>query len=152
MRVSFIYISFSRPKTKEELFNLRHAQARNVVERIFGILKRRFAVFSRAPEYPIETQTRLIPAISALHNFLRIHDRTDEAHDLGSNNTLHREGSGSISSFVTEDIAEQEEIAPEELGMQISEAEKARASARRDRIAQQMWDDYVAYTAEHGGD
>lgn len=28
-----------RPKTKEELFNLRHAQLRNVIEPIFSVLK-----------------------------------------------------------------------------------------------------------------
>ena len=109
-------------------------------------------MFSRAQEYPIETQMRLIPAISALDNFLHIHEGMDKEHDLGGDNTLHRGGSGNISSFVTEDIVEQEETAPEELGMWISEAEKACALAHRDHIAQQMWDDYVAYTAEHGGD
>lgn len=32
-----------RPQNREELYNLRHASARNVVERIFGVVKRRFA-------------------------------------------------------------------------------------------------------------
>jgi hypothetical protein len=48
--------------------------------------------------------------------------------------------------------AEIREIVPEELGMQIMEAERNRASARRDRIAQQMWEDYVAYRQTHGDD
>ena len=39
---SFDVSSLYRPKTKEELFNLRHASARNVIERIFGVLKCRF--------------------------------------------------------------------------------------------------------------
>jgi hypothetical protein len=69
----------SRPTTLEELFNLHHSQARNCVERIFGIIKRQFGVFSHAPEYPIETQAKLVPAITALHNFFCIHDCTDEA-------------------------------------------------------------------------
>jgi hypothetical protein len=50
---SFIY---SRPRNAKELFNLRHAQLRNVVEHIFGIVKRRWSIFTRAQEYPIETQ------------------------------------------------------------------------------------------------
>lgn len=136
----------SRPTTPEELFNLRHSQARNCVERIFGITKRRFGVFSHAPEYPIETQAKLVPAIAALHNFLRIHDRTDEASDLGQN-SLGREHSGSIDGFVDSPV-EPREVTPEELGMHITEAERHRASARRDRIAQQMWADYVAYTQD----
>ncbi|KAF8145063.1 hypothetical protein K438DRAFT_1589103, partial [Mycena galopus ATCC 62051] len=117
----------------------------------FGITKRRFGVFSHAPEYPIETQARLVPAIAALHNFLRIHDRTDEARDLGPNNTPQREGSASsFEDFVQAGPIEIREIAPEELGMQITEAERNRAAARRDRIAQQMWEDYLAYRQMHG--
>ena len=33
-----------RPKTAKELYNLRHAKARNVVERVNGCLKRRFKI------------------------------------------------------------------------------------------------------------
>ncbi|KAF9249183.1 hypothetical protein L218DRAFT_799376, partial [Marasmius fiardii PR-910] len=60
----------------KELFNLCHAQACNVVEQIFGILKWQFPVFSRAPEYSIDYQTCLVSALSALHNFIQIHDYT----------------------------------------------------------------------------
>jgi hypothetical protein len=142
----------SRPKNARELFNLRHAQARNIVERIFGIAKRRFGIFSRAPEYPIETQSRLIAAVGALHNFLRIHDQDDDARDLGNDGpSLQREGSQSSFDNFVEGI-EPREISPEELGMNITEEERARASARRDAIAQQMWVDYLAYRARHGRD
>ncbi|KAF7351974.1 putative nuclease HARBI1-like protein [Mycena venus] len=137
-----------RPQNREELFNLRHAQARNIVERILGVAKRRFGVFSRAPEYPIEMQSMLIPAIGALHNFLRIHDRTDEAQDLGVHE-LQREGSSSFTDFI-QDHAEPRQILPEELGMQINDAECTRASNRRDRIAQKMWEDYQAYIVQCG--
>ena len=37
------------PTTPQELFNLRHASARNIVERIFGILKNRFAILQHNP-------------------------------------------------------------------------------------------------------
>ncbi|KAE9236278.1 hypothetical protein PF002_g11283 [Phytophthora fragariae] len=33
-----------RPQTAKELFNLRHAKARNVVERLNGCMKRRFRI------------------------------------------------------------------------------------------------------------
>jgi hypothetical protein len=66
-----------RPKNYKELFNLRHAQARNVVERIFGVVKRRFTLMVAAPEYSIRTQAKMIPAMCTLHNFIRIHDPTD---------------------------------------------------------------------------
>jgi hypothetical protein len=83
-----------------------------------------------------------------LHNFLRIHDQTDDARDLGDN-TLTREGSSSSANFAQNDVVEPHEIAPEELGMQITDEERARASDRRDRIAKQMWEDYQVYLAEH---
>lgn len=33
-----------RPQNKEELFNLRHAQLRNAIERILGVVKCRFPI------------------------------------------------------------------------------------------------------------
>jgi len=33
-----------RPKNPKELFNLRHASLRNAIERIFGVVKRRFPI------------------------------------------------------------------------------------------------------------
>ena len=65
----------------KELFNLWHAQLHNVVERIFGIIKRRWSIFTHAQEYPIETQARFVSTIRALHNFIRVH-RARLAHVL----------------------------------------------------------------------
>ncbi len=52
------------PQTKEELFNLRHSSARNVIERIIGILKRRFRILIMPPEYSLKIQSRIPPALS----------------------------------------------------------------------------------------
>ncbi|CAK5266818.1 unnamed protein product [Mycena citricolor] len=139
-----------RPQNREELFNLRHAQARNVVERIFGILKRRWMVFQRAPEYPIEMQAKLVPAIAALHNFIRIHEPLDDfsapQQPAASSVPLSRSTS-SIDSFMQD---EPRDILPEELGMEISAAECRRAELRRDTIAQKMWEDYQRILRERG--
>ncbi|GLB38366.1 putative nuclease activity [Lyophyllum shimeji] len=51
-----------KPRDYKELFNLRHSQARNAVERIFGIVKRRFTLINAAPEYSIHTQSKIILA------------------------------------------------------------------------------------------
>ncbi len=64
-----------RPQTKEELFNLRHSQLRNAVERIFGVLKRKFKILAKAPEYSFNYQVDLVLALTALHNFIAIRDR-----------------------------------------------------------------------------
>ena len=53
-----------------ELFNLRHSELRNVVERTFGVLKRRFSILRTPPEYPLDIQVKLVYALVVIHNFL----------------------------------------------------------------------------------
>ena len=36
-----------RPQNKEELFNYRHTELRNMIERIFEVLKHRFKILSK---------------------------------------------------------------------------------------------------------
>ena len=75
-----------KPKNKEELYNLRHASARNVVERTFGVFKARFAILSGKGRdgFSIFTQAKLIYALTALHNFMNVHgaDPFEEAIEL----------------------------------------------------------------------
>ncbi|XP_006595371.3 uncharacterized protein [Glycine max] len=66
------------PENEKELFNLRHASLRNVIERIFGIFKSRFTIFKSAPPFLFKTQAELVLACAALHNFLRKECRSDE--------------------------------------------------------------------------
>ena len=44
----------------------RHAQLRNVDERIFGILKWRFRILRAPLEYPYATQVKLVFSLTAL--------------------------------------------------------------------------------------
>jgi hypothetical protein len=57
--------------------------AQNVVERIFGILKRHFMILTIPPEFSMAMaiQACIPPALCAVHNFIRIHD-PDEIHDF----------------------------------------------------------------------
>ncbi|XP_057792247.1 uncharacterized protein LOC131009032 [Salvia miltiorrhiza] len=66
------------PTNADELFNLRHAKLRNVIERIFGIFKSRFTIFKMAPPFSFQTQAELVLACAGLHNFFRKECRTDE--------------------------------------------------------------------------
>ncbi|KAI5334947.1 hypothetical protein L3X38_025080 [Prunus dulcis] len=66
------------PENATELFNLRHASLRNVIERIFGIFKSRFTIFKSAPPFPYRTQAEVVLACAGLHNFLRRECRSDE--------------------------------------------------------------------------
>ncbi|KAJ7020364.1 hypothetical protein C8F04DRAFT_974391 [Mycena alexandri] len=99
----------------------------------------------------MKTQAMFVPAIAAIHNFLRVHDTEDNADDLGPSTStpLQREGSRRMEDFI-ETPAKPREISPEELGFSISAEERKRASDRRDRIAKKMWSDYVALLAERG--
>ena len=58
------------PTNHEEFFNMKHAQARNVIERTFGVLKMRWAILRDPSFYPVRTQGRIIIACCLLHNLI----------------------------------------------------------------------------------
>ncbi|KAL0355679.1 UNVERIFIED_CONTAM: hypothetical protein Sradi_4014800 [Sesamum radiatum] len=58
------------PQNKEELFNLKHSSARNVIEHAFGLLKVRWAILRSHSFYPMKVQNRIMMACCYLHNFL----------------------------------------------------------------------------------
>ncbi|KAF4616740.1 hypothetical protein D9613_008850 [Agrocybe pediades] len=64
-----------RPANPQELFNLRHAQARNIIERIFGVLKKRWDILNRPPQFSMDIQAKIPPALAAVHNFIMEIDR-----------------------------------------------------------------------------
>ena len=63
-----------RPSNAKELYNLWHASARNIIEWIFGILKRRFWILTIPPESSMAVQAHIPPALCTIHNFIWIHD------------------------------------------------------------------------------
>ncbi|XP_062018884.1 protein ALP1-like [Rosa rugosa] len=56
---------------RQQYFNMKHASARNVIERCFGVLKGCWAILRSPSFYPIDTQTQIILACCLLHNFIR---------------------------------------------------------------------------------
>ena len=120
-------MSYNRPQNSKELFNLRHAQARNAIECIFGIVKRQFRILVAAPEYDIQTQAKIVLAICTLHNFIHIHDPDD------------------LEGATDEIECRSSRRTREHYGKSITESEKKRGDERRDKIAKKMWDDYVEY-------
>ncbi|WVZ64753.1 hypothetical protein U9M48_014228 [Paspalum notatum var. saurae] len=118
-----------RPSNAKELFNLRHAQLRNHVERIIGVLKMRFSILKCASHYPIDTQTDIVMAGCTLHNFIKKHD--------GSDQWLNEDGMQ--WTFQDGDHCYGEDVSS------LNERRRAGRNERRNHIAQAMWNDYLAY-------
>ena len=131
-----------RPQNKEELFNRRHAELRNAIERIFGILKRRFKILSKQAEFSIQTQINIVVVTTALYNFIASNERIE---DLDAEDRreaeLQRQQQSQSSRRATKTFETPEEEATPASLKQESETMKA----RRDELAQRMWDDYIVY-------
>jgi len=126
-----------RPQTKEELFNLRHAQLRNVIERIFGVVRRRFQILNSAPEYSLDTQAQLVLVVCALHNFIRhrANGATDEFYEEVDSFERANLPSGILDSGPgSESIEGSGQI-----------GDMTEMVAERDKRASRMWIDYVNY-------
>ncbi|KIK29881.1 hypothetical protein PISMIDRAFT_88327, partial [Pisolithus microcarpus 441] len=106
-----------------------HASARNVIECIIGVLKRRFRILTVPPEYSMRVQARIPPALACIHNIIRTWDPVDledpeenpeenpESQDMGM--------SGSVADGVP------------------TNADRDWMSAKRDRITECMWASYI---------
>jgi hypothetical protein len=96
-----------------------------VIERIFGVLKKRFRILLLAQEYPFITQAQMVAAVAALHNFIILHDPSEIS-------SREVDTEPNVDDFWSMHQA----TVPRE--------ERTRAAERRDRIAMAMWEDYVA--------
>ena len=121
------------PRNPKELFNLRHASARNVIERIFGILKRCFRILELPPQYDASIQALIPAALAALHNFIRAYD-PNKIHDYDAE-TFDFQIGAHARSFG-------------ELGRgPVTRDERARANEKRDQISANMWEQYQHHLA-----
>ncbi|MED6221263.1 hypothetical protein PIB30_118112 [Stylosanthes scabra] len=59
------------PRNHQELFNKKHSSARNVTERCFGLLKKRWSILRSPSFYPVKIQNQIIIACCLLQNFIR---------------------------------------------------------------------------------
>jgi hypothetical protein len=118
-----------RPETKEELFNLRHSQLRNHIERIFGVLKRKFKILNGPPQYSLEQQRDLVIALTALFNFIASRDRNTDL-DL-------------LTPVLTENDDVITDLPEVFLLTEASDAARKRMEKKRDQIATTMWAEYM---------
>jgi hypothetical protein len=122
-------MSGKKPENSKELFNLRHASLRNVIERIFGVLKRKYQILRTPSEYSIETQTRIILACTGLHNWVRLEE--------GANADIYLESEG--------DLREKAQDIQPAVGYPEGAVTSKRMDAFRDELAERMWVDYKRY-------
>ena len=62
----------NNPEIYKELFNLCHSIARNVIERVFGLFKKRWSILCTPSFFNIKTQIRIMNACCMLNNFIRV--------------------------------------------------------------------------------
>jgi hypothetical protein len=141
------HIFLSSPQNARELFNLRHAALRNIIERIFGVMKRRWRLLQFPPEYDMDIQARIPAALCALHNFMRQYD-PDEIFNPdfldGYENGGGIDADGDMEEEIDEALAGSLAEGP------VNAAERRRAESLRDQIAQEMWRDYQDTLRQRG--
>ena len=129
--------SGQEPANAQELFNLHHARLRNVIERTFAVLKRRWKILKHEfCESPAKLN-KVVLACCALHNFIRL-------------------TGGRLSVVPLEYIAHVPPASSDELGLDLlsdTAATHRRTSTStrwRYELAQRMWMQYVQYLHTQG--
>ena len=83
------------PTGKNKVFNYAHSSLRNVIERSFGILKNKWRILRGIPSFSERTQTAIIIACVALHNFVRASNLPDidfDAYQQDDDSIAHDDG------------------------------------------------------------
>ena len=65
------------PRNKQEFFNRWHASLRSVIERTFGVWKKKWRILCDFPRYSINIQQRVVMATMGLQNFIKISNFSD---------------------------------------------------------------------------
>jgi hypothetical protein len=124
------------PQNYEELFNLRHSSLRNAIERIFGVLKKRFPILKESTSYPLRTQVRLVNVTCILHNFIRS--------AVGGDDFVYDEYEEELLQQEAQEVRRLHgrQVQRRERQTQIEEREDGKRL--RDEIAKKMYEDYIS--------
>ena len=112
------------PNNAQEAFNRAHSSLRSYVERSFRVLKQRWKILNKMPQFTIATQTRIIVATFALHNYIRINSPNDRVFQVLEQH----------SNYIPADELSYSTSTNEENVRQRSEMKDI-----RDRIAESLW-------------
>ncbi|XP_058087494.1 uncharacterized protein LOC131234578 [Magnolia sinica] len=136
-------------RDKEELFNLHYSSLRNAIEHAFGVLKARFPILKNTPNYPIETQTKIVIACYIIHNHIinersdvLLNDSNDISYDTNEGQEYHSCAdefhNGTIEMEESDSDVSDEEIQTEEP----TRRERDDWSQFRDSLAEAMYENY----------
>ena len=111
---------------------LNVASLRNVIERAFGVLKKRFSIIAGGSEthYPVDTMSLIIIACCILHNFLMTADPNEA---LLADVDRELEQSGPSTGPSTDNARDHH----------INDEDATRGNSLRDSVASAMWEDYI---------
>ncbi|XP_057248954.1 protein ALP1-like [Beta vulgaris subsp. vulgaris] len=90
-----------QPESAEEYFNMKHAKARNVIERTFGLLKGRWSILRSPSFFPIRTQGRIVMACCLIHNLIRRVMPSDDIEEVESESDDESDDSDDEIEFIT---------------------------------------------------
>lgn len=107
---------------------MRHAQLRNVIERIFGVAKKKFTIWKKENEYDVRLQVKLVYGVATLHNMMR---------RAGNEDNIDEE-----DERVDDGLEEETQTSSR---TESSSPEAKEAAALRDRIARNLWREYQSY-------
>ena len=120
-----------RPANSRELFNLRHSTLRNVIERSYGVVKKRFSILESMHSYPYPVQVHLALCCFMVHTFIRCNQGFQDIYDEYN-------------------IDEPLDAGVEEAEVEVDAVERAALEHWRDEIAQGLWADYRAELLHRG--
>nr|XP_028952690.1 uncharacterized protein LOC103431050 [Malus domestica] len=69
------------PTGHKEVFNHMHSSLRSIIERTFGVWKKRWAILRDMPNYPFNKQVKIVIATMTLHNYIRRYSESDRHFD-----------------------------------------------------------------------
>lgn len=73
------------PTGYKEVFNHAHSSLRSVIERTFGVWKKRWNILRDMPTYPFDKQVKIVIATMTLHNYIRRYSQRDCVFDESEN-------------------------------------------------------------------
>ena len=130
--------STRQPKSGKELFNYRHSSLRMVIERCFGVLKARFPILSNMPKYKQYRQRLVVSPCCALHNFIRINNRSDVLF-----NTWENLGRDDMQIGNNGNSPESSASAKRRHVREMSNALKRAMGEFKDDMTDHMWEEYM---------